>query len=337
MDASVIVPTYRGENRIRPLLEALALQDHEGSWEVVISSDGVVDDTQAVVDEYADRLSLRYIASPEPRGVTHALNTGFATARGWVLIRCDDDFTPKSDMVRRHVEWHRTEARIGVSCPYRDVEVPSDFGRIYGADAARRRRAQWYSREPENRWIDWAGHNSVTRDVWDEVGGFDPRFRYGQDSELGWRLKQIGVRIVVDEALEIEHRGAPVTAANRIPRAYIAGASRRQFSRVHGGSHSDAEAAGTISPLARAWFVLTKLTSGVVRTEQGWRRWGAAVERFLAVAPPRVGRRVVAWAVESAALAGEHHGPDSLDGLSSQKDREIAAEKSKRRRAGLGA
>lgn len=326
MDASVIIPTYRGENRIWPLLDALARQDYDGAWEVVVSMDGIVDDTRAVLDQYADRLTIRCVATHESRGVTHALNDGFAAATGWVLIRCDDDFTPRADMVRRHVEWHRTEERIAVNCAYRDIEVASEFGRAYGSEAARRRRAQWYARQPQDRWIDWAGHNSLTRDVWDELGGFDTRFRYGQDSELGWRLTQIGVRIVVDPALEVEHRGAPVTAANRIPRAYVAGASRRQFTLVHGESHATAEARGGDSLRARGWSALTFATSRVLRTNTAYRQLGVVVERLLVVVPQSVGRRLVAWSVESAARAGEHYGPDSLDVLARQKDDEIDAE-----------
>ena len=53
MEASVIVPTYRGAKRIRTLLDALTQQDFDGSWEVVVSMDGEVDDTRAVVDDYA--------------------------------------------------------------------------------------------------------------------------------------------------------------------------------------------------------------------------------------------------------------------------------------------
>jgi glycosyltransferase involved in cell wall biosynthesis len=326
MDASVIVPTYRGEKRIRTLLEALAQQDYDGDWEVVVSMDGEADDTRAVVDEYAGRLDVRCIASAAPRGVALALNSGFSIARGRVLIRCDDDFTPAPDMVRRHVEWHQGSPRIGVSCAYRDVEIASAYGRTYGLQAARSRREQWYARPPQDRWIDWAGHNSVTREVWDEVGGFDPRFRYGQDSELGWRLSRIGVTIVVDPALEIEHRGAPVAAVNRVPRAFVAGASRRQFTVVHGESHVDHEAETPEGLLHRAWNAITFATAVVFRSEQQYRRLGAVVDAVLRVAPRPVGRRVAAWAIESAARAGERFGPDSLEDFAHQKDREITTE-----------
>ncbi len=328
MDASVIVPTYRGEKRIRALLEALTKQDFGGAWEVVVSMDGEADRTRAVVDEYAGRLDVRCIASAEPRGVALTLNEGFNAARGAVLIRCDDDFTPAPDMVRRHVEWHQKMPRVGVSCAYRDVEIDSAYGRAYGVDAARRRREQWYARPPHDRWIDWAGHNSVTREVWDEVGGFDPRFRYGQDSELGWRLSRIGVTIVVDPALEIEHRGAPVSATNRVPRAFVAGASRRQFTLVHGASHSHGDAATATGLLQRMWHAGTSATSTVLRSEQQYRRLGAAVDAVLRVAPSPVGRRVAAWAIESAARAGERFGPNSLEEFAHQKDREIATEQS---------
>ena len=267
------------------------------------------------------------------RGVTYALNDGFSAAAGWVPIRCDDDFTPASDMVRRHVEWHRAESRIGLSCAYRDIEVASGFGRAYGARAARHRREQWYSRQPQDRWIDWAGHNSITRDVWDEVGGFDPRFRYGQDSELGWRLKQIGVRIVVDPALEIEHRGAPVSAANRIPGDSCAGASRRQFTLVHGTKHSSVVDSAASSVSARVWTSMTHITSRLLRTQSSYQQLGVLIERVLPVVPAAAARRLIAWALESAALSGERYGPDDLDRLGRQKDREMAVEREHRTRS----
>lgn len=325
VDASVIIPSYRGEQRIRPLLDALAAQTYEGPWEVVVSVDGALDQTSEVVDEYADRLTIQCLVAAAPKGVTHALNAGFAAAKGRVLIRCDDDFTPSADMVLRHVNWHQPETRIGVNCVYRDVDVDSPFGRSYGSSAAKLRRDQWYNREPVQRWIDWAGHNSITREVWEELGsGFDPRFRYGQDSELGWRIAQLGVEIVVDPALEIEHRGAPVSAANRIPRGFIAGASRRLFTHVHGASHAEAAAQ---SQRPSVWGALTYATSRVLRSEAAYRRLGVVVERALPIMPTMLRKRLIAWALESAARAGEAFGPDDLYTIGAQKDREVATER----------
>ncbi len=224
LDASVIVPSHRGAHRLPALLDALARQDHAGPWEVLVVLDGVLDDSPGLLEAWQGRLPLRVVRFEQPRGVVAALNAGFSAASGRVLIRCDDDLTPVPHMVSRHVEHHRGRDDLGVSCAMRDVVTDTPYARTYGAATGRRRLEQWYTRPPALRWVDWSAHNSVTRAAWDRLDhGFDPRFVYGQDSELGFRLARSGVTIVVDPALEVEHRGAALSAANRVPRAYVAG------------------------------------------------------------------------------------------------------------------
>jgi len=327
LDASVIVPSHRGAHRLPALLEALSRQNHPGPWEVVVVLDGVLDDSPAVLESWHERLPLRVLGSADPRGVVAALNEGFTAARGRVLIRCDDDLTPGPHMVRGHVEQHRGRDDLGVSCAMRDVVTDTPYSRTYGAATARRRLEQWYAREPGLRWVDWSAHNSVTRAAWDRLDhGFDPRFVYGQDSELGYRLARSGVSIVVDPALEVEHRGAPLSAANRVPRAYVAGASRALFVRVHGASHAAAEAGPRTWP-ERGWTAAVALVAWVLRDWSSYQRLGRLVEVWAPRLPPAVGARLVALATEAAGRAGRLHGPTDLSVLTPQKGRELDRER----------
>lgn len=325
--ASVIVPTHRGEHRLPPLLDALAAQDTTEPWEVVVVVDGPPGGTAEVLARYTDRLRLRVLDSPPPHGVVAALNAGYAAARGRVLVRCDDDLTPAPDMVRRHLEHHRERDDLGVSCPIRDVVPDTPFGRAYGRAAADRRRQQWETRPAALRWVDWSGHNSVTRATWDRLdGGFDPRFVYGQDSELGFRLVRSGVTIVVDPALEIEHRGAPRTAANRIPRAYVAGASRAAFAALHGVAPEAADAA-PVTVLERGWTFGVRVVAATFRDWSHYELLGRGVERVLGRLPEAAGRRLVAFSVEAAGRAGRLHGPRDLETLRRQRTREQDVER----------
>lgn len=232
--ASVIVPTYGGLRRLPALLDALTEQDMSEPWEVVISIDGIVDETKALVEQYRGRLDLVVVESATSTGVSAALNRGFAAASGEVLIRCDDDLTPRRSMVRRHVELHREHPRTIVSAVCRDVAVPTPFGRVYGSRAAAARRQQWYGRPVPDRWIDCAGHLSVDRATWELAApGFDESIPYGEDSEMAYRLVKRGVEVHLAPELEIEHRGAPRLAANRVPRAFNAGAGSRVFALGH--------------------------------------------------------------------------------------------------------
>ena len=322
--ASVIVPTHRGAHRLPVLLRALADQDVEEPWEVVVVLDGVVDESPRVLEQWSDRLDLRVVVHPEPRGLVEALNDGFAAARGRVLIRCDDDLTPGPEMVRRHLAHHATGQDVGVMGPTRDVFPDTAYAIAYGRPATARSLAATYSRPVEQRWIGWAAHNSVTRRVWDRAGRFDPRFVYGQDSELGFRLAQAGVHLVVDPALELEHRGPALDTATRAPRAFVSGASRRLFLSVHGPARSPAAPVAGIR--AHIWQAMVRAISTMVRSREGYARAGRLVDGALRVLPPPVGGRLVAVVVESAGRSGLRHGRTDLGVYKGQKKAELDRE-----------
>jgi GT2 family glycosyltransferase len=324
--ASVIVPSHRGAHRLPSLLDALTKQDTDEPWELVVVLDGVLDDSEQILDQWRDRITLRVIAHPQPRGVIHALNVGFAQARGRVLIRCDDDLSPAPDMVRRHLAHHTSGEEVGVMGATRDVFAETPYAVAYGRPAAARSLQAAYARPPADRWIGWAAHNSVTRDVWDTVGGFDPRFVYGQDSELGYRLARAGVRLLVDPALELEHRGPALDTATRAPRAFVSGASRRLFEAVHGRAHPPA-AVGT-GVRDHAWGLAVRSVATVVRSREGYARIGQLVDGALRVVPPPVGGRLVALVIESAGRSGSIHGRSDLSTYRGQKNAELRKETS---------
>ena len=238
--ASVVVPTHGGAHRLPELLGAMAVQDFDGEWELIVVVDGVVDDSVSVLEGYRDRVPLRTIVHDTGRGVVAVLNDAFAQARGEVLIRCDDDLSPRPDFVRRHVAHHVGSTRVGVIGPTRDVFPDTPYARAYGRPATERSLEAAYRRPEDQRWVGWAANNSVHREAWACAGGFSTRFVYGQDSELGWRLaRDCGVRILVDPELQADHRGPSTSAGTRIPRAFVSGASKRLFYGEHPEARPD--------------------------------------------------------------------------------------------------
>lgn len=51
----------------------------------------------------------------------------------------------------------------------------------------------------------WTGCGAVRREVFEEVGGFDPAQAWLEDVELGYRLRAAGHRIVLDPTLQVTH------------------------------------------------------------------------------------------------------------------------------------
>lgn len=322
--ASVVVPTHRGGHRLPVLLQALEAQDHDGPWELIIVLDGVLDDTPQLLARWADRLPLQVITLPTPSGVVTALNTGYAAATGDVVLRCDDDITPRPDWLRRHLVHHASGEDIGVVSATRDVLDDTPYARAYGRPANERALDAAYARGGADTWISWAACNSVRRTSFERIGGFDPRFVYGQDSELGWRLYSTGTRIVVDPAVEVLHRGPTTTAAVRASRAWISGASMRVAHRTH--PDRPTPAATPAQGLGRVWAAGVTILAAALRSPLAAGRCGAAVDAALPRVPAVVGTRLVALVVESAGTAGRRRGGDDLSVHRDQKRVELSRE-----------
>ena len=310
--ASVIIPSYRGRDRLPELLERLTRQDFEGEWEVIVALDGETDGSRALLEKYADRLPLTIVASERSRGVAATLNDAYADACGEVLIRCDDDLSPESHMVRRHVELHAaSDVPLGVIGATRDVFADTPYARAYGIPANRRHLATAYKRDESSTWLHWAAHNSVTRETWDRCGGFDAEFVHGEDGELGFRLHQAGVRIVLDRELEIEHRGPAPSAAVRVPRAFVSGAGRRAFEQAHPTAVRPGVASAR-SFTGALWNGMVGVTSATLRSQTTCRRFGGFIDRMPTGTPIAARARLIALGVEAAGRSGYRNGVAAL-------------------------
>lgn len=296
--ASIVVPTYRGALRLPTLLDAFAGQSAgTPAFEVVVVVDGVDDGSLSLL-ERESRFPLRRIALPENRGRAAALNTGFDAARGRVLIRCDDDLRPGPGFVRRHVAGHTGTVR-GVIGPTRDVHADTPYARAYGRPSDLAHRAAVARTDPSLRWRFWAANCSITRETWNRIGPYDMDYRaYGwEDVDYGYRLHAAGIEVVIDPELETPHLGPARSTSARAQKAALSGAARRTFEDKHPG-HGLPPAEPGLSPWNCAVRCLSHLSgphpAGI----------GRAVDRVLPVVPRPVGRKLVALAVESAALGG---------------------------------
>lgn len=295
--ASIIVPSYRGADRLPQLLDSLAAQnDGTPPFEVIVVVDGVDDGSVALL-ENESRLDVRSIVFPENRGRVAALNAGFEAARGDVLIRCDDDLVPAVDYVAAHVSAHR-DGPGGVIGLYLNEYSATSYAEVYGKDADQRFRRDAYSSAPAVVWRYWAGNCSITRQIWEAVGQYDPEYRlYGwEDVDYGYRIHMAGFEVRLAPDLETPHRVAAVTTAIRARRASHSGAARRLFERKH--PH-----AGLPNAIP-GWSLWNALVRGLSRIPLKPARLGRAVDALLRVLPRGVGRKLVALSVESAALGG---------------------------------
>ena len=103
--ASLIVPAYKEEKRLPPMLdetiEYLKKRQQENpqfTWEIIVVDDGSPDNTANIVIQYADRYpEIRLLRQPKNMGKGAAVQAGCLHARGELLLMVDADGATKID------------------------------------------------------------------------------------------------------------------------------------------------------------------------------------------------------------------------------------------------
>ncbi len=187
---SVVIAAYNGERFLAEALESLFAQDYD-SFEAVFVDDGSSDRTA----EIAQLFPVRLVAQ-ENQGLPAARNAGLAIARGeLVAFLDDDDVLPptKLSVQVRYLDEHPEAGCVlgrqnwifeeGVEPP--QLKRDPIFGVVGGIQLV---------------------SAMIRRSVLEEVGGFDPSFRYAEDRDLFVRLREHGVRIDVTDDLVLHKR-----------------------------------------------------------------------------------------------------------------------------------
>lgn len=224
---SVITPTHNRSRSLRRLLDALCSQSYAPQlFEVVVVADGCSDDTVAMLRSYQAPYALRIITQPA-LGAAEARNVGARKARAPLLLFVDDDVEPTPHWIAAHVRAHDTMPGSVVLGPY--PPVPRATRCLF-----RQLMRHWWLAKfaqlaaPGHRFTYQdllTGNLSLSADLWQQVGGLDPRFRAsGEDYELGVRLLQSGAPFVfAPDALGYHHEYETMTLAGALRRAYNEG------------------------------------------------------------------------------------------------------------------
>jgi len=178
---TVITAAYNGERFLREALASVFTQDFD-SFEVVFVDDGSDDGTAPI----ARAFPLRYVYQPN-QGLSAARNTGLGLARGRFIAFLDaDDWLPPTKLTvqaRYLLEHPRVGCVLGrqewiVEDGVQPPNLPRDpiFGQAGGIQLV---------------------SAMIRRDVLEELGGFDPTYRYAEDRDLFVRLREHDVKIVV--------------------------------------------------------------------------------------------------------------------------------------------
>jgi dolichol-phosphate mannosyltransferase len=96
---TLLAPAYNEEAVLEQFC-AIALTELGPDWELLLVDDGSVDKTREIAARFADRDErVRVVTHPQNRGLGAALATGFANARGDIVITLDADLSHPFELV----------------------------------------------------------------------------------------------------------------------------------------------------------------------------------------------------------------------------------------------
>ncbi|HEX6490685.1 MAG TPA: glycosyltransferase family A protein [Gaiellaceae bacterium] len=178
---TVIAASYNGQRFLGEALASAFAQEFD-SYEVVFVDDGSTDRTA----EIARSFPVRYLYQ-ENSGLPAARNAGLAQARGSLIAFLDDDdLLPPTKLA---VQARYLLEHPGTGC----VLGRQDWILEQGVEPPQLAPDPIYG-EPGGVQLVSA---MIRRDVLEELGGFDPNYRYAEDRDLFVRLREHRVEIEV--------------------------------------------------------------------------------------------------------------------------------------------
>jgi glycosyltransferase involved in cell wall biosynthesis len=235
---SVVIPTYNRHELLGRTLETLVDQGvPAAAVEVVVSDDGSGDATFETARSFETRLRMRYVRQPDQGfRVAAARNNGARVARAPVLVFLDTGVLAGPGFVRSHLAAHEDggaspgRAVMGYTYGYNPFDPYPGLDELLSElppEEVRRRLADvpafWDKRHEEfaavgfdltrmaTAWsLFWTMNVSVRRSDFWAAGGFDEDYRSwgGEDVELGWRLAERGLPLLLSRgawAVEAPH------------------------------------------------------------------------------------------------------------------------------------
>lgn len=224
---SVVLPTHNRKMLLGRAIRSV-LEQTERNIELIVVDDASTDGTTNILNQFANSDSrIKILRNPGSLGGGGARNAGIAASSGkWIAFLDDDD------------EWLATKLRYQLdklkACPSA-IACSCNFEQYFSSGASK------IVRLPENVSLQQLLRGSVlggasmclcSKDVLSRIGGFDTKFKSGQDWDLWVRLRQAGDIVVCNDVLVKyqAHDGLRIT--NNMRSQYL-GARRFYFKHRH--------------------------------------------------------------------------------------------------------
>lgn len=215
---SVVITVRNEEAHLPRLFDTLLVQ--EGPFEVVVVESESRDRTLEIAQEYAQRHPdvVRVLSHPGSRGIGR--NTGVASSRGELVAFIDGDCFPDSQWLHAL----RASAKSAAVLAGRTITVGKpQYGQL--------ERVELFQSGYD---VTYPSCNLLyRRALFDQLGGFDPRFITAEDIDLNLRAVRAGAAVrFVPDAVVYHHMRT--TFLRFLYQAFWNGYGRKQLTEKHG-------------------------------------------------------------------------------------------------------
>ncbi len=176
---SIIIPTYNRASKLANTLEQLKAQTFV-DFEIVIVEDGYNNGDLYASILKTDKVVYEFLKSK--KNVSAKRNIGASKAKGQYLIFLDDDDIITSNWISDFAEVLKKDKADIAFCA---VEASDSNGKkkIISPETAYQDERSWG--------IFLAGAFAVRKEIFNSINGYDEMLRYGENTELGIRLKSV--------------------------------------------------------------------------------------------------------------------------------------------------
>lgn len=197
---SIIIPVYNADQYIDKCLTAIASSSYT-FYEIIVVDDGSIDNSV----EMACNKGAIVLQMPCQTGPAAARNYGAKRAKGDILFFVDSDVLVNRDTI----------ARVAYTLQ-KNPEIAAVFGSYDDSPAEKNFLSQYknlshhfvHQQSSDVAVTFWAGCGAIRQEIFKNTGGFDQN-RYSkpsiEDIELGYRMKRMGYRILLDKDLQVKH------------------------------------------------------------------------------------------------------------------------------------
>ena len=197
--ASVIIPTYNGKDKLMVLLQSLEKQTYT-AFEVVVIIDGSTDDTLQKIESKRWNLNDLKLIEQKNTGRAGARNTGAHNAQSPILIFFDDDMIADPTCIEKHVEAHKTITNVIIMGQVIEPSKKSDpeirkYKDFLNQSWASVLNPYALKEIPSHLTILSAQNMSISSTLFQTLGGFNETLKDIEDYDLALRAKTKNIAV----------------------------------------------------------------------------------------------------------------------------------------------